>query len=191
LHIKDFIIVITIVLFQVRRSKSTGSCVGEGFVRNTRASIVKREDNNNDDHKAVNDVGQEDTDGISFEMLKTMFKQDTEFSKCSSKSSLNDSEDDFCPELFGLLDNPGVVRFSDIDYPKAVTEHSDTEDKADTDPPEWKKVPYDDIPMDNDPAWYNLKDVDCEKSIISECIYDIRNRFGDEGRGDTSVILRD
>ena len=125
----------------------------------------------NGDDKAVNGVGQ-DNDGFSFEMLKTMFKLDTESLKCSSKSSLDDSEDDFYPELFGLLDNPGVVRFGDIDYPQAVTEYSHDEALADT-----------------DPAWYNLKDVDSEKSIISGSLADISIRFGDEGGGDSSVIL--
>jgi hypothetical protein len=160
-----------IVLFQVIRSKSTGSCEGKGFVRNIRDNMLRTEDNNNGDDKAENGIGQEN-DGFSIEMLKTMFKLDTESSKCSSKSSLDDSDDDFYPELFGLLDNPGVVRFGDIDYPLAVTEDSHDEGLADT-----------------DPAWYNLKDVDSEKGIIHGSIDDISNRFGDEGRGDTSVIL--
>ena len=135
---------------------------------------MKREDNMyNGVDKAVNGFEQDNYE-ISFEMLKTMFKLETESSKCSSKSSLDDSEDDFYPELFGLLDNPGVVRFGDIDYPQAVTEYSHDEALADT-----------------DPAWYNLKDVDSEKSIISGYLDDITNRFGDEGRGDTSVILSD
>ena len=29
-------------------------------------------------------------------------------------------ERDFCPELFGLLDNPGVLRFEEVDYPLEV-----------------------------------------------------------------------
>ena len=143
MYITDFIIVITIVLFQVRRSKSTGSCEGKGFVRNIRDNILKGEYTNNGNDKEVNGVGQ-DNDGFSFEMLKTMFKQDTESSTYSSKSSLDDSEDDFYPELFGLLDNPGVVRFGDIDYPLAVTDHSHDEGLAGTDP-DCIRVPYDDI----------------------------------------------
>ena len=91
--------------------------------------MLKTEDNNNADDKAVNGVGL-DTDGFSFEMLKTMFKLDTESSKCSSKSSLDDSDHNFYPELFGLLDNPGVVRFGDIDYPVEVTQYIDDEDSA-------------------------------------------------------------
>ena len=38
----------------------------------------------------------------------------------SSESEI-DPEDDFHPELFGLLDNPGVLRFDDLDYPLQVT----------------------------------------------------------------------
>ena len=41
-------------------------------------------------------------------------------------------ESDFHPELFGLLDNPGVVRFGCLDYPQAVTEDSDQEYVIDT-----------------------------------------------------------
>ena len=31
---------------------------------------------------------------------------------------------DFCPELFGLLDNPGVLRFEELDYPLEVVEQT-------------------------------------------------------------------
>ena len=43
----------------------------------------------------------------------------------NSESSLPESENEvdklFSPELFGLRDNPGVLRFDFIDYPLAVT----------------------------------------------------------------------
>ena len=51
-------------------------------------------------------------------------------SSCSSESSLtesDDEEDNLSPELFGLLDNPGVVRFDCVDYPLEVTKNSDEE----------------------------------------------------------------
>ena len=60
-------------------------------------------------------------------------------SNSSSEASLNedssdnleiDSEDDFHPELFGLLEDPGVVRFDCVDYPLAVIKHSDDKDQG-------------------------------------------------------------
>merc|ERR1712173_166191 len=37
----------------------------------------------------------------------------------------DDSEENFRPELLGLLDNPGVVRFNSLDYPIVDLEYSD------------------------------------------------------------------
>ena len=116
------------------------------------------------------------TDGLNlkiFENLshifKTHLKLDADSSLSSSESSLDDSdresEDDFHPELFGLLDNPGVVRFDCIDYPLAVTENRDDEDIADT-APDWIRVSYDDLTMGKD----TVEDDDSDRKIISRSL---------------------
>merc|ERR1712106_1280390 len=77
--------------------------------------------------------GYDALDGFSFKMLKnisssiaTQLKLETSSSKSISESSLNEIPDSvsesgsvgrFNPELFGLMDNPGVVRFDSLDYP--------------------------------------------------------------------------
>ena len=70
---------------------------------------------------------------------------------CLSLSESETYEDDFHPEQFGLVDNPGVVRFGCLDYPLAVTEYSDqeyvTEHNTDN---TWKRVSCDDLTQDAD-----------------------------------------
>ena len=54
-----------------------------------------------------------------------IWPKNTKSMQNSSSPSLSEcetDETDFHPELFGLLDNPGVVRFGDLDYPLTVTE---------------------------------------------------------------------
>ena len=144
-------------------------------MRNIRDNILKIEDNDDDDKVVYNasSDGQDAHGGFSFEMLKSMLKLDSESSNSRSTSSLDDSKDDFQPELFGLLDNPGVLRFGCLDYPLTVTEESD-----DNTAPERIRVSYDDIPLDNHTAWYNLVDgVNDDKTVfsleyISKCVND-------------------
>ena len=143
-------------------------------MRNIRYNILKREDSYDDDDSD----GQNTQVGFSFEMLKSTLKIDSESSNSRSTSSLDDSEDDFQPEMFGLLDNPGVLRFGCLDYPLAVTEYSNDEDIADT-APDWIRVSYDDLTMGKD----YVKDGDSDRKILSRSLDDIRNIYSDmEGR---------
>ena len=119
-----------------------------------------------------NNAGNDAPDGLNMKVFgnlshifKTQLKLDTEYSKNALESSLDESdgesEDDFHPELFGLLDNPGVVRFGCLDYPLAVTEYGDAEDIADA-APDWIKVSYDDLTMGKD----SVKDGDSDKKTL-------------------------
>merc|ERR1712055_378551 len=64
-------------------------------------------------------------------------------------SEESETENDFNPEQFGLLDNPGVVRFDSVDYPVVVTENSDDEyitvDEHNTAATDWLRVSYDNL----------------------------------------------
>ena len=79
---------------------------------------------------------------------------------------------DFHPELFGLLGNPGVVRFGCLDYPLAVIEDSDeeyeVEHKTDND---WIRVSCDDLTQDIDTA----EDIFKDSKIVSRSLDNISN----------------
>ena len=99
------------------------------------------------------------------------FSIDTKSSSITSNSisesslSLSESETDeidFHPELFGLLDNPGVVRFGCLDYPLAVTEDSHLEYETVTkhdNAPDWIRVSCDDLNVDVDGPKNSLDNV--------------------------------
>merc|ERR1711892_1531839 len=103
----------------------------------------------------------------------------TNSSKTSSESSINESEseseEDFNPELFGLLDNPGVVRFGCVDYPLTVTEYSDDEYSDDeylavtehNTAPDWIRVSYDDLNLDINTAGDVMEDINSDSKILS------------------------
>ena len=132
------------------------------------------------DSEDADSEGYDALDGFSFKMLKnisssiaTQLKLEISSSKSSSESSLNEipdsvsesgSEDSFNPELFGLMDNPGVVRFDSLDYPLTVIEDSDDEDNADT--------AIDDLGHDT------------ETYSLSKSLDNIKNIYGDIGRKD-------
>merc|ERR1711892_1462984 len=107
----------------------------------------------------------------------------TNSSKTSSESSINESEseseEDFDPGLFGLLDNPGVVRFGCVDYPLAVTEYSDDEYLASA--PDWIRVSYDDLNLYINTAGDIMEDINSDSKIISRYVDDIhKNSFYDD-----------
>ena len=100
-------------------------------------------------------------------MINNINKYDSILSTSNSDSSLNESEsetdeDDFDPGLFGLLDNPGVVRFDCVDYPLAVTEYSDDEYLAA-------------INLDINTAWDIMEDINSDSKILSRSVDDINN----------------
>merc|ERR1712106_1085307 len=129
--------------------------------------------------------GYDALDGFSFKMLKnisssiaTQLKLEISSSKSSSESSLNEipdsesesgSEDSFNPELFGLMDNPGVLRFDSLDYPLTVIEDCDDEDNEDT--------ATDDLGHDT------------ERYSLSKSLDNIKNIYGDERRKDCDCQL--
>ena len=116
-------------------------------------------------------------------IFKTNSELDGDSSMNSSEPSLNESyresEDDFHPELFGLLDSPGVVRFGCLDYPPAVTDYGDDDNIADANCiPDWIRVSYDDLTMQKD----TVKDSDGDRKILSRSVDDVRNIHSDNER---------
>jgi len=117
----------------------------------------------------------------------THLLQETISSVASSDSSLNLSasesgEDDFHPEKFGLLDNPGVVRFACVDYPEEVSEYGDDEDLAVTEhntAPSWIRVSYDDLFLYSNTNGDDFVDRISDTKILSRSVEDIFNVYGD------------
>merc|ERR1712027_275309 len=104
-----------------------------------------------DDEESFSDSDEHDAlDGFDFRIFASITKcietkrniDETLSEYCSTTSSNDeipdlsesDSEDDFHPELFGLLEDPGVVRFDCIDYPLAVIKHGDKDQGEETPP---------------------------------------------------------
>jgi hypothetical protein len=138
------------------------------------------------DRDDADNVGNDAPDGLNMKIfenlshiLRSQLKLDTDSSISGSESSHRESdgesEDDFHPELFGLLDNPGVVRFCCLDYPLAVTEYSDDRDIGDA-ATDWIRVSYDDLTIGKD----TVKDGDSDRKILSRSLDDIRNMYEDE-----------
>ena len=124
-------------------------------------------------------VESDATDGWSVDILDKhpSFTRDITSYRASSESSLDLSESgseetDFHPELFGLLDNPGVVRFGCVDYPLAVTEYSDDEHNT---APDWIRVSYDDLNLDINTAGDIMEDINSDSKILSRSVDDINN----------------
>merc|ERR1712128_301396 len=111
------------------------------------------------------------------DIFKTNLTLDTNSSKTSSESSLNgsesESEENFDPGLFGLLDNPGVVRFDCVDYPLAVTEYSDDEYIEHNTDLDWIRVSYDDLSLDINTAQDIKKDINIDSKKLSRSVDDI------------------
>ena len=96
-------------------------------------------------------------------------------SNSSSKASLNedssdnldiDSEDDFQPELFGLLEDPGVVRFDCVDYPHVVIKHSDDQDQGEA---------ITELKKEDDGQSPDQKIAECERDFLSKSMDSIPN----------------
>ena len=118
------------------------------------------------------------------DLISSLFDQsivlDTNSLETSTHSSLtssaSDSEEDFDPGLFGILDNPGVVRFCCLDYPEEVSEYSDDEDLAASEhssAPDWIRVSYDDLTLDSK----TTGDIHSNTSILSRSVEDIHSNY--------------
>ena len=112
-------------------------------------------------------------ENVSHIFRNNYFLTTQSYSESSSSESENEEDELFSPELFGLPDNPGVVRFDCIDYPLAVTEHSDeeyvVEHKTDQ---AWIKVSCDDLTQENHilcDKWKN-----CHKKKLSISLDDLK-----------------
>jgi len=150
---------------QVTRRKSTGSYEGEKMKIISQEKDFKKnresdKDSLGDDKESFSDSdehysdGFDSIDGLNFKMianaskiLESQHNLKAFSSKSSSEASLyedssddleSDSEDDFNPELFGLLEDPGVVRFDCVDYPLTVIKHSDDKDQGEA-TNDWRK----------------------------------------------------
>merc|ERR1712179_749777 len=150
---------------QVTRRKSTGSYEGKEVKiisqeKNFKKNRESDKDSLGDDKESFSDSDEHDSDGydtingFNFKMianaskiLKSQHNLRAFSSKSSSEASLHedssddldsDSEDNFHPELFGLLEDPGVVRFDCVDYPLAGIKYSDDKDQGEA-ITDWRK----------------------------------------------------
>ena len=101
------------------------------------------------------------------------------FSNSESHNESESEEDEkFSPEMFDLLDNPGVVRFEYVDYPLTVSEHSGeeyaVEHKAEKD---WIRVSCDDLTKENNVVRDRVQISDKRK--LSRSVNDIINQMDD------------
>ena len=97
-----------------------------------------------DDNRDINYNDDINTDSDTDDDIQHIKKGNVDSSL--SLSGNETDERDFHPELFGLLDDPGVMRFDCLDYPLAVTEDSDEEyDKKHQTDNHWIKVSCDEL----------------------------------------------
>ena len=129
------------------------------------------------------DSDESDKSGeFNIDSLKTASLKTSEHNSSDSSPSLSESETDehdFHPELFGLLENPGVVRFGCLDYPLAVTEDGDEEyetEKEHDNVPDWIRVSCDDLTQNIDASW--------------ECLDDIHSMFSALHKKHTKLLLQ-
>ena len=100
-------------------------------------------------------------------------------------SESESEETDFHPELFGLLDNPGVVRFDCVDYPLAVTEYSDDEYIEHNTAPDWIRVSYDDLSLDINTAGDSMENINSDCKKLSRSMDDIHTLYSDAYSSDS------
>ena len=121
-------------------------------------------------------------------VFTTMLTFDPNCSQNNSESSSNESEGDsddnnFHPEHFGLLDNPGVVRFGCLDYPEVASDYSDDEDLAASEhntATNWIRVSCDELILDSNTAGDNLEDIHSDSKMISRSLNNIHNIYEKE-----------
>ena len=183
-------------VFQVVRSKSTGSWDRKGLlnIHRDNTEYGSNTDSNSDSNDPSSYSNNSDYDEKET-AEESNFKITNSKTFChgpntslktlsSSDSSINESESDECeqfsPELFGLLDNPGVVRFDCVDYPLAVTEDIEEEYVNEQKTGEhWIRVSCDDLTNDNNVGRGRMQNSDKRK--LSKSVDDINsgdvNRF--------------
>ena len=96
---------------------------------------------------------------------------------CQTLSDPRDTDENyFHPELFGLLDNPGVARFGCLDYPLAVTEDSHQEYETENEQengPYWIRLSCDDLTHQID----GFDDRDTDRNLLHRSLGDIYSVF--------------
>ena len=163
------------------RRRSTGSSDRQSWVRIIKDNINIKEESNRDSlsderySSSDSDEAEKDISAEFFFSHKKKISEDFQTSvimvtqnnseTCSDSSlqvSESDSEEDeFHPELFGLLNNPGVMRFNFVDYPLEVSAYSDEEDLAASEHNtalDWIRVSYDDLTLDSNTADNRISD---------------------------------
>eukprot|EP00092_Neocalanus_flemingeri_P108367 GFUD01139173.1.p1 GENE.GFUD01139173.1~~GFUD01139173.1.p1 ORF type:complete len:208 (+),score=59.51 GFUD01139173.1:164-787(+) len=176
-----------------RRRRSTGPCDRTCWVKliqqNNEEKLTTESDGEQirkDGYKNYVGDGKEkvttsDTNEVECAEYESNLFNSTSDSSLSLSESDSD-ENDFHPELFGLLDNPGVVRFGCVDYPLAVTEYSDDEYLAVSEhntAPDWIRVSYDDLNLDIDTAQDYIEDIDSDSKMLSRSLDDIHISYND------------
>ena len=186
---------------QVKRSKSTGTADKNELLGFDKDYHSYREENANDplgektvysgDSDDTVSKEHENTDSFSLnvfenisDILQTNMSLSMKNAGNSSDSCLSLSESEpeeaFQPELFGLLDNPGVVRFGCLDYPLTVTEGSHQEYGTDMEhnfDHHWIRVSYDDLNMDVDAVKNRLENTFGDTKILSRSLDNIHNQL--------------
>ena len=158
-------------MFQIGRRRSTGALEQIDWVtliEKSKVDMIRT-----DDSRYVNYNGDTDSDTDSDDDILNIRNKNPNSSQCLSGNESDES--DFHPKLFGLLENPGVMRFDRLDYPLAVTEDSDDEyDKKDDTANHWIRVSCDDLTniFSRQLSNFNIKGKICSKSL-----YDIPNSY--------------
>ena len=158
-------------MFQIARRRSTGTLEQIDWVtliEQSKVDMIRT-----DDSRDVNYNGDTDSDTDSEEVIQNI--RNKKINSSQYLSGNESDEGDFHPKLFGLLDNPGVMRFDCLDYPLAVTEDSDEEyDKKDDTANHWIRVSCDDLA---NILGGQLSNFNIEAKICSKSLYDIPNSY--------------
>ena len=86
-----------------------------------KSCFCNNDENNNDFHDEEKHDGKSaNFDQIVLKMLDELSVKEEKEVYC--KALKFEDEEEFHPELFGLLEDPGVLRFECVDYPQAAIE---------------------------------------------------------------------
>ena len=154
--------------FQIIRRRSTGDYDRGGWVKliqlryketnwtHCYGDIVRHssEIEYDDYANSERDIAEQETDDSwGSEIISTLPSNlhNTSTSPASQNELERKLEEDFNPGIFGLIENPGVLRLSSVDYPLNVTENNDEENLAIPEENctlDWIRLSYDDLHLD-------------------------------------------